>query len=29
MTSQELPQLYGVALNVEQTPSGRHVVGPA
>jgi iron complex transport system ATP-binding protein len=29
MTSQELSQLYGVALNVEQTPSGRFVVGPA
>ena len=29
MTSQELSQLYGVALNVEQTPSGRLVVGPA
>ena len=28
MTSQELSQLYGVALNVEQTPSGRFVVGP-
>ena len=28
MTSQELSQLYGVALNVEQTPSGRLVVGP-
>ena len=29
MTSQELSQLYGVALNVERTPSGRLVVGPA
>jgi iron complex transport system ATP-binding protein len=29
MTSRELSQLYGVALNVEQTPSGRLVVGPA
>jgi iron complex transport system ATP-binding protein len=29
MTSQELSKLYGVALNVEQTPSGRFVVGPA
>jgi len=29
MTSQELSRLYGVALSVEQTPSGRHVVGPA
>ncbi|WP_315834403.1 ABC transporter ATP-binding protein [Bradyrhizobium prioriisuperbiae] len=28
MTSQELSQLYGLALRVEQTPSGRHVVGP-
>jgi iron complex transport system ATP-binding protein len=29
MTSDELSQLYGVALNVERTPSGRFVVGPA
>jgi iron complex transport system ATP-binding protein len=29
MTSQELSQLYGVALSVERTPSGRLVVGPA
>jgi len=29
MTSKELSRLYGVALSVEQTPSGRHVVGPA
>jgi iron complex transport system ATP-binding protein len=29
MTSQELSRLYGVALNVEQTPSGRLVVGSA
>jgi iron complex transport system ATP-binding protein len=29
MTSQELSQLYGVGLNVERTPSGRLVVGPA
>jgi iron complex transport system ATP-binding protein len=29
MTSQELSQLYGVALHVERTPSGRLVVGPA
>jgi iron complex transport system ATP-binding protein len=29
MTSQELSHLYGVALSVERTPSGRHVVGPA
>jgi iron complex transport system ATP-binding protein len=29
MTSQELSRLYGVALDVEQTPSGRLVVGPA
>jgi iron complex transport system ATP-binding protein len=28
MTSQELSRLYGVAVNVEQTPSGRFVVGP-
>jgi iron complex transport system ATP-binding protein len=28
LTSQHLSQLYGVALRVEQTPSGRHVVGP-
>jgi iron complex transport system ATP-binding protein len=29
MTAQELSRLYGVALNVERTPSGRFVVGPA
>jgi iron complex transport system ATP-binding protein len=29
LTSEELSQLYGVALNVEQAPSGRFVVGPA
>ena len=28
MTSTELSQLYGVALSVELTPSGRRVVGP-
>jgi iron complex transport system ATP-binding protein len=28
MTSTELSRLYGVALSVEQTPSGRRVVGP-
>lgn len=28
LTSQELSGLYGVALGVEQTPSGRYVVGP-
>jgi iron complex transport system ATP-binding protein len=29
MTSQQLSQLYGLPLKVEQTPSGRFVVGPA
>jgi iron complex transport system ATP-binding protein len=29
MTSHALSELYGVALTVEQTPSGRFVVGPA
>jgi iron complex transport system ATP-binding protein len=29
ITSAELSQLYGVALTVEKTPSGRFVVGPA
>jgi iron complex transport system ATP-binding protein len=29
MTGKILSTLYGVALNVEQTPSGRFVVGPA
>jgi hypothetical protein len=29
MTAAELSNLYGVALNVEQTPSGRFVVGTA
>jgi iron complex transport system ATP-binding protein len=29
MTSNELSQLYGVPLRVEQTPTGRSVVGPA
>jgi len=29
LTSQELSRLYGVALGIEQTPSGRFVVGPA
>jgi iron complex transport system ATP-binding protein len=29
ITSDELSQLYGVALTVERTPSGRFVVGPA
>ena len=28
LTSEELSQLYGVNLRVEQTPSGRFVVGP-
>jgi iron complex transport system ATP-binding protein len=29
LTSDELSQLYGIALSVERTPSGRFVVGPA
>jgi iron complex transport system ATP-binding protein len=29
MTSDELSRLYGIALKVERTPSGRSVVGPA
>jgi iron complex transport system ATP-binding protein len=29
LTADELSGLYGVPLNVERTPSGRHVVGPA
>jgi hypothetical protein len=29
LTSDELSQLYGVALSVERTPRGRFVVGPA
>ena len=29
ITAKELSTLYGVALNIEQTPSGRFVVGPA
>ncbi len=29
LTSKELSELYGVALGVERTPSGRWVVGPA
>jgi iron complex transport system ATP-binding protein len=29
LTSEALSQLYGTALQVEQTPSGRHVVSPA